>query len=126
MPILGSCEDQDHKRLILGEDAMPTQAEDLRQYLSGEFQKGEPLRITSRHCDRVGRQLADQEVSRLEVLNAIQQLRYRQRRVIELLYVDNACLGDAVSSMGISARTLYRERNEALIAMTEIIYEWNN
>lgn len=126
MPILGSHEDQEHKRLLFGEDDMPTQAEDLLHYLSGEFQKGEPLRITSRHCDRVGRQLIDREVSRLEVLSAIQQLRYRQRRVMELLYVETVRPEDAAGQLGISIRTLYTERTEAVKVMTDVIYEWKN
>lgn len=126
MPILGSHDDQEHKRLLYGEGDMPTQSEDLLHYLSGEFQKGEPLRITSRNCDRVGRQLTDREVSRLEVLSAIQQLRYRQRRVVELLYVESVRPEDAADQLGISIRTLYTERTEALQAMADVIYEWRN
>lgn len=126
MPILGSYEDQEHKRLIYGEGDMPTQAEDLQHYLSGEFQRGEPLRITTRQSDAVGRRLADWEVSRLEVLSAMQQLRYRQRRVMELLYVDGIPADDVANQLRISIRTLYADRSEALQVMTDIIYEWSN
>lgn len=123
---LGSIEDQEHKRLIYGEDNMPTQAEDLLHYLAGEFQSGEPLRISTRRSDAVGRQIADREVSRLEVLSAIKQLRYRQRRVMELLYVENVPKSEVAQQLGISARTVDSDRADALETMTETIYEWAN
>jgi DNA-directed RNA polymerase specialized sigma24 family protein len=124
MPILGSPEDEERKLLMFGEDDMPTTAEDLKHYLEGEFQKGTPYQLTARDSDKVGRKLSDREVSRLEVISAMEKLRYRRRRIIRLLYVENLAPKQAAKAMNISLRTLYDERREALSEMANTIYEW--
>jgi len=130
MPELGSFEDQERKleryRALDREEEMPTQAEDLLHYLKGEFQKGVPLRVTTRRSDAVGRALAEREVSRLEVLSALQQLPYRQRRVVELLYIESVPSDEVADRLGISERTVYSDRADALGLMANVIYEWES
>jgi DNA-directed RNA polymerase specialized sigma24 family protein len=124
MAILGSLEDEDRKRLMYGDDNMPSAAQDLGQYLAGEFRKGAPYQIVARECDRVGRRISDREVSRLEVVSAMRSLRHRQRRILEKLYVDDVPAEQAAADLDISTSTLYRERREALKSMADVIYDW--
>ena len=120
--ILGSAESQAWRRRLLGREPNPER--DLRDYLAGEFQSGTPLRVTSRRPAGVGQQLAEREVSRLEVLHAMQLLSYRQRRVVELLYLDGATVEEASEALRVSTRTLLRLRDAAIRAMVGVIYEW--
>lgn len=124
MPILGSLEDQEHKRALYGPDQMPTTCEDLHHYLVGEFRQGEPMRITIQRTDAVGLAISDRMVSRLEVLNAATGLRYRQRRIVELLYESGLCAEVVATRLHISRATLYRERDEAMAIMAATIYDW--
>ena len=121
---LGSIEEQERKRLIYGEGEMPTAEQDLETYLAGEFQAGEPLRLVGSRCDAVGRRITDRVVSRLEVLSAMTALPLRQRRGLELRYVEGLGTGEAARRLGISTSTLYADRREALRAMAARIYEW--
>lgn len=95
---------------------------DLEAYLAGEYRAGVPWRLTVRHTTATGQALADKLVSRLEVANALRSLPYRQRRVIELLYEDDRPAAEVATRLGISERTVYADRVEALTAMTRIIY----
>jgi DNA-directed RNA polymerase specialized sigma24 family protein len=128
MGILGSREEQERKQWLadVRDVQHPTPAKDLLQYLNGEFQHGVPLHIAGHKWDRVGKCLDDREVSRLEVISAIGRLPHRQRRIMELVYIDGVPCLDAAARLGISERTLYRERSMALDTMVLIIYEWSD
>lgn len=119
---LGSAESQEWRRRQLGHEPHPNR--DLAAYLRGEYQEGRPFQINGREPDAVGRQVTDRMVSRLEVDHALRQLPYRQRRVIDLLYVQGLSRDQVLEQLHISERTLERDRSEALRAMVRIIYEW--
>ncbi len=109
---------------ILGEtDRGRSPVKDLEAYLVGEYRSGVPWRLTVRHTTATGQALSDRLVSRLEVANAIRQLTYRPRRVIELLYEEDRPVAEIADRLGISERTVYVVRGEALAAMARVIYE---
>ena len=96
---------------------------DLEAYLKREYAAGVPWRLTVRHPSATGYQLSDRVVSRLEVANALRLLPYRQRRVIELLYEQDRPAAEVATRLGVSERTVYLDRQEALAAMVTIIYQ---
>ena len=95
---------------------------DLEHYLAGEYRSGVPWRLVARHTTRSGQALADRLVSRLEIANALRDLPYRQRRVIELLYEHDRPVAEVAAALGISERTVYSDKTEALVAMVRVIY----
>jgi len=96
---------------------------DLEAYLVGEYRSGVPWRLTVRHTTATGQALADKLVSRLEVANALRSLPYRQKRVIELLYEEDRPAAEVATRLGVSERTVYLDRLEALAGMVKIIYQ---
>lgn len=96
---------------------------DLEAYLKREYAAGVPWRLTVRHPSATGYQLSDRVVSRLEVANALRTLPYRQRRVVELLYEEDRPAAEVATRLGISERTVYLDRVEAIAAMVKIIYQ---
>lgn len=107
---------------ILGEATGREPVHDLAAYLVGEYRSGVPWRLTVRHTTATGQALADKLVSRLEVAHALQALPYRQRRVIELLYEEDQPVTAVAQQLGVSVRTVWADRLEALAAMVGIIY----
>jgi DNA-directed RNA polymerase specialized sigma24 family protein len=103
----------------------PNPVADLAAYLAGEFQAGEPLRLTSRRASGAGQSLSDKMVSRLELANALRLLPYRQRRVVELLYGEDMPAGAVAGRLGVCKRTVWADRLLALTAMAAVIYEWD-
>jgi DNA-directed RNA polymerase specialized sigma24 family protein len=59
----------------------------------------------------------------LEVANALRYLSYRQRRVIELLYDEDRPVVEVAGRLGVSPRTVWADRLEALGVMTRVIYD---
>jgi DNA-directed RNA polymerase specialized sigma24 family protein len=97
--------------------------DDLAAYLAGEYRAGVPWRLTVRHTTATGQELHDRLVSRLEVANALRYLSYRQRRVIELLYDEDRPVVEVAGRLGVSPRTVWADRLEALGVMTRVIYD---
>ena len=118
---LGSAESQERLR-ALGIEPRPER--DLLHYLASEFQEGVPMRVTNWRASATGQQLSDREISRLEVLHAIRILPWRQRRVIELRYVDGLTVDMTAERLRTSRDTVQRETAAALRTMAQIIYEW--
>lgn len=111
---------------ILGSAAMGTHrgpVADLAAYLAGEYRAGVPWRLTVRHTTATGQELHDRLVSRLEVANALRCLSYRQRRVIELLYQEDRPVVEVAGLLGVSPRTVWADRLEALALMVRVIYD---
>jgi DNA-directed RNA polymerase specialized sigma24 family protein len=102
----------------------PTPVRDLVDYLSGEFASGHPLRLTSSRPDTTGQTLSDRMVSRLELLNAVRYLPYRQRRLVELRFCEQLPVHEVCQRLGIAERTYYRDQLEALEAICSVVYEW--
>jgi len=100
-----------------------TPVADLAAYLAGEYRSGVPWRVTVRHPTASGQALSDRIVSRLEVAHALRGLSYRQRRVVELLYEEDRSVREVAGRLGVSARTVWSDRSEALAAMTRVIYD---
>lgn len=119
---LGSRESLEAKRARLGTEPVPER--DLAHYLIGEYQAGEPMRLTSWRPSETGQQLSDRLVSRLEVQSALRLLPYRRRRIVELRFLEDRPVGQVAERLGISERTLYAEQHEALRTLVSAIYEW--
>lgn len=96
---------------------------DLEAYLRGEYRAGVPWRLTVRHPSATGYALSDRLVSRLEVAHALMLLPYRQRRVVELLYVEDRPAAEVATRLGVSERTVYLDRTDALAAMVAVIHD---
>lgn len=107
---------------VLGEDRGRTPVKELEAYLVGEYRAGVPWRLTVRHTTATGQALSDKLVSRLEVANALRLLPYRQRRVVELLYQEDRPAAEVAALLGVSERTVYADRLDALAAMVSVIY----
>lgn len=110
----------------LGDNPVADPVRDLEHYLAGEYRRGVPLRLVARHPTRTGQALADRLVSRLEVANALRQLPYRQRRVVELLYEADLPVDTVAVRLAIGRSTVYAVRLDALAAMARIIYSENS
>lgn len=121
---LGSLEARRSRLELLNQNESLSPLRDLAHYLNGEFRLGLPLRLTTWHPDSTGQQLSDRMVSRLELLVALRRLPYRQRRVIELLYVEDKNWLEAAEQLHIANDTLASERIAALARMIAMIYEW--
>lgn len=101
-----------------------TPTRDLSAYLDGEYRAGVPWRMTVRHPSATGYELSDKIVSRLEIANALRDLPYRQKRLVELVYEHGLSRQQACHRLGISDRTFHREKAEALRAIVGRVYEW--
>ena len=108
--------------VALGESTRRDPVKDLEHYLAGEYRAGVPWRLVARHTTRSGQALADRLVSRLEIANALRDLPYRQRRVIELLYEEDRPRSEVARRLRISERTAYNDKIAALAAMVRVIY----
>lgn len=69
--------------------------------------------------------MSDRLVSRLEVANAVRWLPYRQRRILELRYVeDGLTVEQTCRRLNLKRSCYYSQLNQALDAMVERVYEW--
>lgn len=101
-----------------------TPTRDLGAYLHGEYRAGVPWKTTVRHASATGYELSDRIVSRLEIANALRDLPYRQKRLVELVYEHGLSRQQACHRLGISDRTFDREQAAALRAIVDRVYEW--
>lgn len=101
-----------------------TPERDLAAYLKGEYSQGVPFRLTRRQPTATDQALGDRLVSRLEIANALRRLPYRQRRVIELRYIEGRTCDQVGLQLSISDRTVERDAGDALKQMAAWIYEW--
>lgn len=125
---LGSAADGQRKHALFSQGVLtrrPDPERDLIHYLrSNEFRDNIPWKIASRQPDRTGLRVTDRIVSRLEVHNALSRLPARQRRTIELLYVEDLDRPDVLYRLGVSSDTLTREHRSAIRQLVDWIFEW--
>lgn len=119
---LGSIESLEAKRSRHGHDPDPRL--DLLHYLQGEFAAGEPMAISSSSPDATGRSLTDRMVSRLEVMLTLKRLPYRQRRLVQLRFVDGLTVDEVCQRLSIGKTSYYRYQEDAVTTMVAAIYEW--
>lgn len=122
--VLGSVEAQERLRARHGHE--PDARKNLAAYLEQEFARGEPWKLSdTRRSSATGLELSDRLVSRLEIANAVRWLPYRQRRILELRFVeDGLTVEETCRRLNLKKTCYYSQLDKALGAMVAVIYEW--